>query len=310
MNNSVNLIIDFDNLAHRVFHSVSEKTKGFNIAKKGNVVYLVQCIATVIASKIRHISSMVDIEDVYVCADPMVESWRKNNQPSYKGNREKDKDLSKAIKESALAFDTNLKLLFMPDKPYEADDLVSILVNDLVLSGKRSMIVSSDDDFTQLLAWDLTSLYKTNKDLIYTYTDINFYLSTNAKHNIYTNINPISNLLEKVFLGCKSDNIPKILSKKLKVGYFKSVIEIMMEIETDPLNLCISLSEELEMDLDEILKQFEIVSLHHLPTHLKNDIKNEIENVRYKKEKSNKNFSWKKITVNDLLMNTNYKPLI
>lgn len=304
------LIFDFDNIAHRVYHSMTDGKTNFNIAKRGNIVFLTQAIATFIAARIRFLAGIIEVEDVYVCADPMVSSWRKNLYEDYKGTRSGDEDLKTAIKEAASAFDQNLKLMFMPEKPYEADDLISITVNELSTSGKRSMIISTDDDFTQLMAWDLTSMFKFNKNLIYSYTDANYYLKTDASDILSVQINPVVNLLEKVFLGCKSDNIPKILPKKMKVGYFKAVLEIMMELEQDPLTLTISMAQELEIDLEEVLAQFEIVSLHHLPAKLKEEISAEFLAVNRKKENITRLFTWKRTTVNFLLEGTIYKPLI
>ena len=139
--------------------------------------------------------------ELVICTD-MHSSWRKNEYPYYKAHRKKvrDKQKSEGMDWSALFQTINTIILeideFFPYKvirvPHaEGDDVIAVLARTLQ---EKSIIISSDKDFTQL------QKYKNIKQF------------SPIQKKMLTVPDPYKYLKEHIIRGDKGDGIPNILS--------------------------------------------------------------------------------------------------
>ena len=139
--------------------------------------------------------------ELVICTD-MHSSWRKNEYPYYKAHRKKvrDKQKSEGMDWSALFQTINTIILeideFFPYKvirvPHaEGDDVIAVLARNLP---EKSIIISSDKDFTQL------QKYKNIKQF------------SPIQKKMLTVPDPYKYLKEHIIRGDKGDGIPNILS--------------------------------------------------------------------------------------------------
>ena len=139
--------------------------------------------------------------ELVICTD-MHSSWRKNEYPYYKAHRKKvrDKQKSEGMDWSALFQTINTIILeideFFPYKvirvPHaEGDDVIAVLARTLP---EKSIIISSDKDFTQL------QKYKNIKQF------------SPIQKKMLTVSDPYKYLKEHIIRGDKGDGIPNILS--------------------------------------------------------------------------------------------------
>ena len=139
--------------------------------------------------------------ELVICTD-MHSSWRKNEYPYYKAHRKKvrDKQKSEGMDWSALFQTINTIILeideFFPYKvirvPHaEGDDIIAVLARTLP---EKSIIISSDKDFTQL------QKYKNIKQF------------SPIQKKMLTVSDPYKYLKEHIIRGDKGDGIPNILS--------------------------------------------------------------------------------------------------
>jgi len=139
--------------------------------------------------------------ELVICTD-MHSSWRKNEYPYYKAHRKKvrDKQKSEGMDWSALFQTINTIILeideFFPYKvirvPHaEGDDVIAVLARTLQ---EKSIIISSDKDFTQL------QKYKNIKQF------------SPIQKKMLTVSDPYKYLKEHIIRGDKGDGIPNILS--------------------------------------------------------------------------------------------------
>jgi len=207
------ILIDANNIAHIAFHSM----KGLSYkGKRTGVIFGFLNEMFKIAKKFKS-------NDLIFCWD----TSRKNNlrkkiYPEYKANR--DKDLTEQEKKEKkigykqfgiLKNDVIPKLGFnsFVKKGYEADDLIayivrSTLVNDPIL------IVSTDQDLFQLLAFFNVKIYNTRKKK----------LIDKVKFEKQFNIIPEKWALVKTLAGCSSDNIKGIkgVGEKTAIKYLNN----------------------------------------------------------------------------------------
>ena len=139
--------------------------------------------------------------ELVICTD-MHSSWRKNEYPYYKAHRKKvrDKQKSEGMNWSDLFQTINTIILeideFFPYKvirvPHaEGDDVIAVLARNLP---EKSIIISSDKDFTQL------QKYKNIKQF------------SPIQKKMLTVPDPYKYLKEHIIRGDKGDGIPNILS--------------------------------------------------------------------------------------------------
>ena len=158
---------------------------------------------------------------VFCCDSQRGQLWRKQIYPEYKEGRV---DLSLKNNFKSVFKYTYKKLIpkIIKEQKYptfmfklnkiEADDLIAIISKELINKYKEVdvTIISSDDDFTQLL----------NKNI----KIINF------KKKIYKEMKQIESnklLYQKILTGDCSDNIPSVLSKDRKILSLKKRKELL-----------------------------------------------------------------------------------
>lgn len=211
------LIFDGNNLAYRC-NVVSElRTKSGE--RTSAIVGVLNSIPQV-ARKFR--DSDVTIDEIYVIWDGGHNKRRTDLFPEYKANRKKDTSEEHKTFMSEFFQQTNVLHEFLPSlgvksiklKGQEADDIIYSLLYYLEKQQEKSIIVSTDEDFLQLVATGVT-VYSPIKDIIYT------------KENFegLFGIAPESFLSYKVLKGDSSDNIDGIAgigdktAKKLVKSY-------------------------------------------------------------------------------------------
>lgn len=197
------LVIDGNNLAHRVFHTpAGELTK--KDGTPSGVIY------GVMNSVKNMLEKLPEVERVIVTWDAKGGSaWRKAIYPAYKGNRDYGKD----DEEKRLAYEglfmqmeeshKNLHLLGINSikiEGYEADDLMAVLSKRIPeMTGKHVMIATSDKDMLQLVS-NTVSVYSPFRDKVY--SPFNFYEEIKVTPEAYVGF--------RALVGDTSDNIKGI----------------------------------------------------------------------------------------------------
>ena len=140
--------------------------------------------------------------EIVICTD-FHSSWRKKVFPFYKAHRKVERDKQKAEKgmDWSALFETINKIIIEIDTffPYkvirvehaEGDDVIAVLSRTFK---EKSLIVSSDKDFSQLYKYKWISQFSP------------------MKQKMLNGIDPIRYLKEHIIRGDKGDGIPNILS--------------------------------------------------------------------------------------------------
>ena len=140
--------------------------------------------------------------EIVICTD-FHSSWRKEVFPFYKAHRKVERDKQKAEKgmDWSALFETINKIIVEIDTffPYkvirvehaEGDDVIAVLSRTFK---EKSLIVSSDKDFSQLYKYKWIRQFSP------------------MKQKMLNNIDPIMYLKEHIIRGDKGDGIPNILS--------------------------------------------------------------------------------------------------
>ena len=140
--------------------------------------------------------------EIVICTD-FHSSWRKEVFPFYKAHRKVERDKQKAEKgmDWSALFETINKIIIEIDTffPYkvirvehaEGDDVIAVLSRTFK---EKSLIVSSDKDFSQLYKYKWIRQFSP------------------MKQKMLNNIDPIVYLKEHIIRGDKGDGIPNILS--------------------------------------------------------------------------------------------------
>jgi 5'-3' exonuclease len=182
-----NLIVDANNLLHRV-HWVCE-TRGNGV----NVVYL-------FLNSIKKYVSMFNPDNIYMAWDkrlvPGFKNFRKTDEDiDYKGNR--DQDRNKRVYDNEDITQKVTKLLGIKNVypgVMEGDDIIAWLCENLP---GNNVIVSVDQDFLQLVQ-ETVSVYSPIKDIHI----------TNHNFSDLIGVDVEDFLTYKALIGDKSDNIP------------------------------------------------------------------------------------------------------
>lgn len=197
------LVIDGNNLAHRIFH-----TPGGDLSLKDGTP------SGVVVGVPKSIKQLLDrfpeTERVFMVWDAKGGSaWRKKVYTAYKGNRDygnDDEDKKKKYEGLFNQMQESHNMLHMLGvnsikvDGYEADDLIAVL-SELIpnQTGKHVMVVTSDKDMLQLVSENV-SVYSPYKDLIY--SPFNFFEEIGVTKEAYIGY--------RALVGDKSDNITGI----------------------------------------------------------------------------------------------------
>lgn len=189
------LLIDGNNLAHRVFHTNS----GLLTTKDGEP-------SGVIRGTLGSIRGMLEkfpeVTKVIVVWDGGKADWRKEVYPEYKAQRDYGKDdPEKAERYAGLwsqidTLNENLHKFGVNSIKvggWEADDIIALIARKAEI---HTMVVTSDKDMLQLIS-DNVSVYSPYKDRVI--TPLNFEDETGVEFNAYIGY--------RALLGDPSDNI-------------------------------------------------------------------------------------------------------
>jgi len=266
------LLIDYNNLFYRIFYKVLYSE---GKTKKIDYVALEKDIKESILNSILLLSSKFK-SDKIICAVDTDTNWREGTFDGYKGTRSKTDDIDWKTVLGWLDTHTEIfkglgiQKLMIDD--CEADDIIAIISKH---DKENIIIVSNDDDFSQLLVFDNVKLYQPNKQQFKERTDIS------------------KNLIYKIILGDRGDGIPNIKNPlDFYVGDYegravglgvktldKKILDINGDIDNDLLNDFIA----------PFIKRYEqnvqLISFDCIPKHIENKILNEYKRCKFKKSK-------------------------
>jgi len=256
------LIIDGLNLFFRNFATINLTNN--NGAHIGGLGGFLRSMGTLI--------NKVQPTSIYVIFDGKGSTVnRKNINPDYKANRNINRitnwdsfdsleDEHESKLDQLLRLVQYLKLLpvkILSFDKAEADDIISVLCNQLSYDKNKLFIVSSDKDFLQLVD-DHIVVYRPTEKKFYTYEDVESSF----------NIKPENFLLYKCLLGDNSDNVkgikglgkktlakrlPELANEEIHLGKLHSICE-------EKLTTNISYARILD-DFNTIEKNYKIMNL-------------------------------------------------
>lgn len=192
------LLVDMNNLAHRVFHTPQGSLTTAQGEPSGVILGTLNALKTLL-------QKFPEATNIIACWDGGKSEWRKEFYPEYKAQRdygEKDSEKDKAYQTLWKQMETlhnNLHKFGVHSvriKGQEADDIIAIASTEL--DGSK-MVVSSDKDLLQLISKDV-SVYSPHKDMIIGKSD--FFNHTGVTQEAY--------LGYRALIGDSSDNIPGV----------------------------------------------------------------------------------------------------
>lgn len=156
------------------------------------------------------IKSLKEYEETYrgygdmVLAFDSKNYWRKNFFEFYKQNRKKERKKSDVdwdyvhslLRQFKAEFEKSLKYIVLEICGCEADDIIAIIATKL---SQKSIVISDDKDFLQLLKFENVSIYRPRKQEFLTFERGNEKIIQD-------------NLVEHIIRGDRSDGIPNVLS--------------------------------------------------------------------------------------------------
>jgi len=203
------LIIDVNNIYHRDYHIVIDSKK-LDINDKESQEILIDKFIDSIERLCNGFNKLFPYFDYIVCIDSS--SFRKTLYKEYKGNRKRKQDAfyhTLDICEEVLRKNKKYKVLRIDS--LEADDLLMLCREKFKEDYK--ILVSNDGDIRQLVD-ETTFVYTANSLNMKLYCKNKLDVPENLSdelHDIVTEIDPDFVKFEKLMLGCKGDNIPRLL---------------------------------------------------------------------------------------------------
>lgn len=250
-----NVIIDLSNVTFVTHFSVLKKTKNFNQN------YLI--FKTI--NFIKKIAKEYKADGVLVaCDSPNV--WRRDVYPSYKAHRKETRDpYYDDVKEAMIIikdfFNENTSIPALSVERAEADDIIAVATQQ---SNERTVIISSDKDFVQLLHNDNVVLYSPSQKEERKSEDIAF------------------DLFEKCIRGDTGDNI-----KSAYPRVRKTVLQEAWEDDYKMINLMETVTKQGNKVKDSYEFNKSLIDLTQQPDYIKLNITKSLENLTINKYKSN-----------------------
>ncbi|QPX71718.1 ribonuclease H [Bacillus phage SP8] len=194
----MHMLIDGNNLAHRVFHTPQGTLTTKDGTPSGVILGVINSIKGLL-------EKFPDTEAVTVMWDGGRSEWRKELYPDYKAQRdygEDDEEKAEAYQglwDQIEELHNNLDKLAIDSVKltgYEADDLIALMTEKLESMGKSVLVVTSDKDMLQLVS-EKTSVYSPYKDIVIGLS--NFVENTGVELKAYMGY--------RALVGDTSDNI-------------------------------------------------------------------------------------------------------
>ena len=209
------LFLDFHNLIYRTINIVSAKAKKDMMSQSEMYAYWKYMMVNNIINSVKTYTP----NKVVIAIDSKV-NWRKEIYPDYKAQRKTMRDkqtvvdfkafwpiLEKFVVDFKAAF-TNF--MFIDVDNAEGDDTIAVLVKSIGKEYKECIVITNDGDYVQLLKQSNVKIF-------------NPLLKKFVK-----SMNPSDDLLGKILIGDKSDNITAIaprLGKATAAKIIKAGIE-------------------------------------------------------------------------------------
>lgn len=253
-----NVVFDLSNLTFITHHTLLKKSNTF---LKSYLLFQTINLIKYLAKK-YHADGII-----IACDSPNV--WRRDIYPEYKANRKKTRD---AYYEDVKEVMGNIKDFFnectsipaVAVKRAEADDIIASVVQNAG-NNIRTVIISSDKDFVQLLAYDNVILYSPSQQKERQSLDAGF------------------DLFEKCIRGDSGDNIKSAFPRVRK-----TVLEAAWHDSYKMMNLLESTTKEGKVVKDGYMFNKHLIDLSLQPDHIKLNISNALENLSINKYNSMK----------------------
>ncbi|VVU95474.1 5'-3' exonuclease, N-terminal resolvase-like domain [seawater metagenome] len=210
--------------------------------------------------------NITDSKIIFCCDPGNCNLWRKNIYSDYKGTRPSmtlkhniypvfNLTLESIIPELTETFPNN-DIEIIKIQTIEADDIIATLCKYFCLKNEKAeiIILSADDDFTQLL--------NENVKII------------DFRKKIFKEITKEESarlLIEKLINGDKSDNIASIFSKRQKKAFKLNLIENS--------NALLEFLENNKDAKDQYLINQQLIDFNHIPEEITDSINSEIEHI-------------------------------
>ena len=197
------ILVDYSHLSSRnLFTAVSQaRPKKDKETKKYKTIDFIQFYKHLMLNSLRLIQKKYQREygEMVLCLDVRGSNWRKDLYPDYKAHRAKGRDESEINFEEFYEFVNDFIEQIKEIFPYkivgvkgaEGDDVIAILAKNLK---EKTLVISEDKDFKQLLKLDNVTLYAPIKQSFVT-------LSKNEMEKWSK---------EHILIGDTGDNVPNI----------------------------------------------------------------------------------------------------
>lgn len=207
------IIIDSNWLINKTYHVSKYNNKDFDLSKNETYVPLMRKLFTDISSLLRSLK-LESYDEVYFSFDRGKSRFRTEILPSYKGTRdEKDLYFIHFIEDVSYILSNYYNTIIVPG--VESDDIISVLSSWYKKSKTLLVyIISGDEDLQQLIDENivvLTPLKGENRYSIVNGFKIQQLVELN--NTSYQVVDKKLLLLNKILLGCDSDNVPRLLKK-------------------------------------------------------------------------------------------------
>lgn len=210
------VLVDVGHAFHKSFSVFKKMKSDFNLSLQEDRKMLFKKVSIDLN---YCISDVIGLENFALCFDSR--SWRKDFYKDYKSNRtEKEDGLSESIEEF-YQLTKNFGINSFKSDGLESDDLIALMKQQYSDSSK--LILSADADMHQLID-KKTSVFTNNSKnrVIYCHPgDFRQYFMS-IKYKKEEKLAKYE-LIEKIVLGCSSDNIPKLLEKGLGGKYVEMI---------------------------------------------------------------------------------------
>ena len=247
----VNMIYDLSNLVWSTRHGVLTKKNKRKYVGLEKELLLFEVIQTMKRAHSRYVPN-----GILIACDGK-NYWREDIYPAYKGNRDSERDEYYPIVNEVMALlieffnaVTNIPAVLI--NRAEADDIIAVASR---LSRHKTVIVSSDKDFIQLLTKDVTLYAHTlKKDKERKSDDVGF------------------DLFEKCIRGDLGDNIPSAFPNVRRTK--------LLEAWNSPVEMINLMETVSKVDGERVGDKYEfnktLIDLHNIPSDLQQKITQEI----------------------------------
>ncbi len=202
---------------------------------------------------------MIDwnITDFYLVFDGP-DCFRKNIYPEYKNSRiEKPILIEKSEEKFLNEWSSEFGWKIVKQTGMEGDDWMSLITADKT---NDYLLVTGDEDMHQLTIYDNVYVLSLVKKIVYGKNEIQI-----PYRYTFSHCNGYKTMYEKIWLGCKSDDVPKLLPRgKSETYFYKNFHPDWLEksysaLEQNEYYFC----PYIDIPTDEVYRNFKLTCLLH-----------------------------------------------